>query len=167
MARQGKILGSMPWNSSRLYSQGLFFFLPCWQRLTFIAISRSSIFLAQSKRQKTMAEPTFSVSVVRHEEQSFLWCQTSWFTKGKTVPWFAVPFFAYSNLIVIPILSEWIRLAIPFHWNEIAANSVFPKLHGRSCFFHLPLRFLSSTGSFLMASIVIVQVQRYGGGLWK
>ena len=27
--------------------------------------------------------------------------------------------------------------------------------------------FLSSTGSFLLASTVIVQVQRYGSGLWK
>ena len=27
--------------------------------------------------------------------------------------------------------------------------------------------FLSSTWSFLLASIVIVQVQRYGSGLWK
>ena len=31
----------------------------------------------------------------------------------------------------------------------------------------MSLRFLSSTWSFLLASTVIVQVQRYGSGLWK
>jgi hypothetical protein len=33
--------------------------LPCWQRLTFIATTRSSIFIAQSKRHETVARHPF------------------------------------------------------------------------------------------------------------
>lgn len=126
MARQGKIRGGMPWNSSRLYSHGLFFFLPCWQRLTFIAIPRSPIFLAYSKRQKTMAVPTFSVSSVRHKEQSFLWHQTSWLTKGKTIPWFAVQFSCIfqSNMPYPSFRNE--TAIISFHYTE---TKLLPTTH--------------------------------------
>ena len=36
-----------------------FLCLPCWQRLTFIATTRSSIFIAQSKRHETVARHPF------------------------------------------------------------------------------------------------------------
>ena len=82
-----------PWRYALKYFKTIlprtFLCLPCWQRLTFIATTRSSIFIAQSKNFR---------------EVSIFICRSD---------------------------------------------------------------FLSSTRSFLLASTVIVKVQRYGSGLWK
>ena len=55
--KQRKVLGSIVLKYFKAYRQG--FFLPCWQRLTFIATTRSSIFIAQSKRHETVARHPF------------------------------------------------------------------------------------------------------------
>lgn len=52
-----------PWRYALKYFKTIqprtFLCLPCWQRLTFIATTRSSIFIAQSKRHETVARHTF------------------------------------------------------------------------------------------------------------
>ena len=52
-----------PWRYALKYFKTIlprtFLCLPCWQRLTFIATTRSSIFIAQSKRHETVARHPF------------------------------------------------------------------------------------------------------------
>ena len=64
-----------PWQYALKYFKTIqprtFLCLPWWQRMTFIATTRSSILTAQSKRHETVARPPFHVSVVRHEEKCF------------------------------------------------------------------------------------------------
>ena len=48
-----------------------FLCLPCWQRLTFIATTRSSIFYRTIQTTWNSGTPPFHVSVVRHEEKCF------------------------------------------------------------------------------------------------
>lgn len=52
-----------PWRYALKYFKTIlprtFLCLPCWQRLTFIATTRSPIFIAQSKRHETVARHPF------------------------------------------------------------------------------------------------------------
>ena len=52
-----------PWRYALKYFKTIlprtFLCLPCWQRLIFIATTRSSIFIAQSKRHETVARHPF------------------------------------------------------------------------------------------------------------
>lgn len=48
-----------------------FLCLPCWQRLTFIATTRSSIFYRTIQTTWNSGTPPFHVLVVRHEEKCF------------------------------------------------------------------------------------------------
>jgi len=52
-----------PWRYALKYFKTIlprtFLCLPCWQRLTFIATTRSFIFIAQSKRHETVARHPF------------------------------------------------------------------------------------------------------------
>ena len=65
-----------PWQYALKYFKTIlprtFLCLPCWQRLTFIATTRSSIFYRTIQTTWNSGTPPFHVSVVRHEEKCFL-----------------------------------------------------------------------------------------------
>lgn len=64
-----------PWRYALKYFKTIlprtFLCLPCWQRLTFIATTRSSIFYRTIQTTWNSGTPPFHVSVVRHEKKCF------------------------------------------------------------------------------------------------
>ena len=79
-----------PWRYALKYFKTIlprtFLCLPCWQRLTFIATTRSSIFYRTIQTTWNSGTPHFHVSVVRHEEKCFFWSVSLQPTKRSTFP---------------------------------------------------------------------------------